>query len=132
MVTSQPQGMIQAAEKAGMPLGKYAVYEECKQQNQPVKLDLLKQQDVPTALSQAGVKAGEVFGHHYMEVKGHLQNQQGHMEKGTMMPSASDQTPMHSPQGPINHHSMPDSSSSGSSPHTDPAQGDHMGMNRHN
>ncbi|MEG6521924.1 anti-sigma-I factor RsgI family protein [Desulfotomaculum sp. 1211_IL3151] len=43
LVTSQPQEMLQAAEKAGMPLGKYTVYEKCRQQNQPVKLDLLKQ-----------------------------------------------------------------------------------------
>ncbi len=126
VVTSQPQGMIRAAEKAGMPLGKYTVYEECKQQNQPVKLDLLKQQDVPTALSQAGIKAGDVFGHHYMEVKGHRQNQENHMEKGTMKPGASGQRQSHSPQGHM------DSSTSGTSSHTEHAQDSHKGMNRHN
>ena len=151
LVTSQPQEILQAAEKAGMPLGKYTVSEECRQQNQPVKLDLFKQQDVPTALSQAGVKAGDVFGHHYVKFEGHMQNQnQGsHMEQGTMMPQpmehqqsttpstqpsagASRQTQMHGNQGPMNSTVMPGGSNSDTSPHTDPTQDSHMRMNRHN
>ena len=149
LVTSQPQEMLQAAERVGMPLGKYTVYEECRQQNQPVKLDLLKQQDVPTALSQAGIKAGDVFGHHYVEFEGHMQRQESHMEQGTMMPrptghqqttlpstqpsaGASRQTQMHGNQGPMNPTVMPGGSNSDTSPHTDPTQDGHMRMNRHN
>lgn len=151
LVTSQPQEMLQAAEKAGMPLGKYTVYEKSRQQNQPVKLELLKQQDVPTALTESGVKASDVFGQHYMEFEGHMQNQnqESHIEQGTMMPhpmehqqsttpatnpssGASGQTQMHGNQGIMNHSVMSGSSNSDTSPHTAPTQDGPMRMNRHN
>ena len=155
LVTSQPQEMLQAAEKAGMPLGKYTVYEKCRQQNQPVKLDLLKQQDVPTALTKSGVKASDVFGHHYKQMQtentassgeGHMQNQGSHMEQGTMMPhrlehqqssqpttqpstSAPGYNQMPTTQGTMNHPVRQDNSGSGTETES---HGGHMGMTRHN
>ncbi|GAB6178813.1 hypothetical protein JCM14036_01320 [Desulfotomaculum defluvii] len=146
VVTVQKQEILKTAEKAGMPLGKYVVYENSRQQNQPVKLDLLKQQDVLTALSQAGVKGGDIFGHHYMEVNEHMHEQGSPMENGTMItnpihqqsslpatrPSegTSSQTQMHTTQGTMNHSVMQDQHSSSTSHDTESHSG-HMGMNRH-
>ncbi len=98
VVTGQPEEMIQSAEKKGISLGQYVIYEKCQQQNKPVDLDLLRQENVSGALSRSGIEAKELFGHDYVEV---------HTQHNT--DAAGDH---HNPSAPMpNHGNIPEGSS---------------------
>ncbi|SHL01156.1 hypothetical protein [Desulforamulus aeronauticus] len=144
VVTDQPVEAIQSADKIGVSLGKYVVYEKCQQQNQPVKLDLLRQENVSTALSQSGIEAKELFGQDYVEIphmnsSDHMDNQVDKTKEQAMpqqpmhhqkpqslaqpSPDSSDHNQMH----PVQEHNAP--SSSGNTRMPNHYRDDAMGMN---
>lgn len=68
VLTSLGEDVIKSAKDAHVSLGKYVVYEKCREKNLPVSLNTLREKDVTSALSLAGIEAKDLFGQDYIEI----------------------------------------------------------------